>query len=433
MATESNKCAFRGGQSCAEMCQRARSLWLDDDEGISGCLDPVEELYAAVWSRRSATASAAGKKRARNDEGDACYCFCCPDPRQQAGEKLALIYLQSDRAEQADEILQKLKYVCRLSRSILNYTNTTTSLQDVVAPSSDYDNNIPCRIYDNFLTHSERQLLETVFLDPSNSYWADHNYTVEPPSPYFSYLLPLQSSSSPSDGGGMGQLVRHLRDFLVTNCGNSLCPNLDKAEYVELWAHNRPHATGHQFHFDSDNEGCGSNVIRNPICSCVLYLTDNCCGGPSIVTNQRLASRHLATKGWMCPAAANRLLVFDGKVLHGVVPGKAADDDVTTTATTSTSVRRRVTVMLAFWRRIRVREGPGAAQLLPQPSKDDDNANKWVHQLQAPLKEDTNVVQKPPVLKQPIALSAVYESVANGTLWTRSMGMPDYEQLFQGF
>ena len=61
-------------------------------------------------------------------------------------------------------------------------------------------------------------------------------------------------------------------------------------------------------HFDSDDEGRGG--IRNPIISTILYITaedDNTQnvngrtipGGPSLVTNQKLADIRLATKGYM--------------------------------------------------------------------------------------------------------------------------------------
>ena len=38
-------------------------------------------------------------------------------------------------------------------------------------------------------------MLQSVFLDPQASYWTDHNYTVEPPSPYFSYLIPSMNNN----------------------------------------------------------------------------------------------------------------------------------------------------------------------------------------------------------------------------------------------
>ena len=456
----------RFNHCCTQLCRTARALWLlvpvgrgDDSSDADADTDTdtmksVEQLYSHVWFRRcrvgetddGCASSSSLSKKARLDTDaaprkcnlqeskDSAINVCCPDQRQLAGEKLSLIYLQSGRPLEADKILESLGYKCRLARSILDYTSETT-----LESKSGDASAIPCCIYDDFLSPSELSLLRTVFSDPSNSYWTDHNYTVEPPSPYFSYLLPLQQAQSqqnlPKSKEGLQQIVCRLRDFLAQHHSIQF-PNVDRAEYVELWAHNRPHTTGHQFHFDSDNEGCAgdedsSNAnarfsIRNPICSCVLFLSggEDAVGGPSVVTNQRLASRHLATKAWMCPAKSNRLLAFDGKVLHGVVPGKAFK----AFESSKLEPRRRVTVMLAFWRRIRVRNlpGPGAARLLPTESQ-------WAQQLRTSLSNCNDGGETLPVVKQPIPIRIVYESVPEGKPWRRNQGMPNYEQMFQGF
>lgn len=34
-------------------------------------------------------------------------------------------------------------------------------------------------------------------------------------------------------------------------------PAVAEARFAEWWAHCRPHGSGHQMHFDSDNEGLG--------------------------------------------------------------------------------------------------------------------------------------------------------------------------------
>jgi hypothetical protein len=380
-------------------------------------MDTVERLYRAVWGSFTGDEASEATKMSHGDGEQKRKKAKLLQPsfwQQQAGEKLALILLQSDgRSREADAILQTLGYTCRLAESVLNY-QTTRSLEPVVQDGIASD--IPCRIYDNFVSEPELQMLKSVFLDPKASYWTEHNYTVEPPSPYFSYLIPLNGGDF--DFGGIGTFLHRLQVFL----SNSSFSEVKQARHVEMWAHNRPHATGHQFHFDSDNEGCTSTTIRNPICSCVVYLTAET-GGTSIITSQRLASRHIAgTTGWSCPATvAGRMVVFDGKVLHGVVPGKS---------TSAKTNDRRVTVMFAFWRRIRVREGdgrPGAARPFPvQP--------EWSRQLRKPLSaagtgdDDHTTTQC-----KPLTLDHVYESVLDGKAWTRNMGFPDYEQIFQGF
>jgi len=350
-----------------------------------------------------------------------------------------LILLQSGRAREADAILQTLGYTCRLAESVLNYETRALEAATDDGDTSTATDSVPCRIYDDFLTQAELQMLQSVFMDPKASYWTEHNYTVEPPSPYFSYLIPLGDDTTSDDFGGIGTFLRKLQAFLSGN-NDSLFPAVKQATFVEMWAHNRPHATGHQFHFDSDNEGCTGGIIRNPICSCVVYLSSSGGGGPSIITNQRLASRHLASiTGWSCPAnVAGRLVAFDGKVLHGVVPGVKQQGTTRNTSASTTNHRRRVTVMFAFWRRIRVRQDddgrPGAARPFPtQP--------EWSRQLRKPLiatttttkGNDDNVTRKP-IQRKPLPLDHVYESVLeDGKAWTRKMGFPDYEQIFQGF
>ena len=52
-------------------------------------------------------------------------------------------------------------------------------------------------------------------------------------------------------------------------------PGVMLATAAEWWCHSRPHSSGHQMHFDSDDEGIGG--VRNPIistvtCVCVCLL-----------------------------------------------------------------------------------------------------------------------------------------------------------------
>lgn len=85
---------------------------------------------------------------------------------------------------------------------------------------------------------------------------------------------------------------------------------------AEWWVHSRPHTSGHQLHFDSDETGIseGKQAIH-PLVSCVLYLNDHC-GGPTLVTDQTLQGS-LASKGWICAPHINRLVAFDATYLHG--------------------------------------------------------------------------------------------------------------------
>ena len=107
--------------------------------------------------------------------------------------------------------------------------------------------------------------------------------------------------------------------------------------------------------------------MRNPLVSSALYLTSGV-GGPTLVTEQK-AGQPLAKRGWMSLPRENRYLLFDGTLLHGVVPGNgtvakdggvrapssAAAADGGADGNTDSEVgreapqRRRTTLMVAFW------------------------------------------------------------------------------------
>jgi hypothetical protein len=40
------------------------------------------------------------------------------------------------------------------------------------------------------------------------------------------------------------------------------------------------------------------------------------------VTTQPFGEDRLAARGWLLPPRVNRLTMFDGRVLHGVIPGR---------------------------------------------------------------------------------------------------------------
>jgi len=371
-------------KSAVEICREARTLWLDN-----GNLETVETMYREALLATKTIQTKEGKRKRVQALSKEDY--------QSAGERMALLLCQSGRAERAHAGLSSLGYSCRLASHVLDYPLIASKSYQRIA-----HDHCPCRIYDNFLSETELQHLQSTFSDPSASYWVDHGYEVEPPSPYFSYLI-LQKDFE--NHGFIGKLMKkvhhHLRkDFKM----------LKATTCVEMWAHNRPHASGHQLHFDSDNEGRGG--VRNPIISTILYLTGDS-GGPSLVTNQKLADTELASKGWLSHPKQARMVAFDGRVLHGVIPGKGQGSD------------RRVTLMFAFWKNIKVRkgEGPGAARPFPK-------SGKWTKMLQENVNVDTQALQV--IAEEPIALDHVYEKL-DGKVWTQDMGLPDYDAVFQGF
>ncbi|GKY90567.1 hypothetical protein MPSEU_000030400 [Mayamaea pseudoterrestris] len=341
------------------------------------------------------------------------------EERVVASERLALLLIQNGNDEsirKADAILESLGFVCRLSRQILGYQLATNSQME--RATSRTSTMVPCCGFDDFLSPSQLQGLHHVYLNPQAPYWTTHNYQVEPPSPYYSYVLPLDSPLL-FPNTLLGSIVQKILAQIAV-----FQPSAAKqAKYLELWAHNRPIATGHQLHFDSDNEGADA-VIKHPLTTSIIYLTSH--GGPTLITNQRLVSRQAADKGWLLHARTNRVLHVDGRVLHCVVPGNVLEASKNCHANNvdESSNCRRVSLMLALWRSIRTRDEatPGAARPFPTDAS-------WAAALTAPM--DTAAADQDLPL-DPILVKHVYERVSDGCGWSRDDGLPSYDQVFQG-
>ncbi|KAL6759015.1 hypothetical protein V8C86DRAFT_2583355 [Haematococcus lacustris] len=270
-------------------------------------------------------------------------------------------------------------------------------------------------------------------LGPASPFWLQHGYQSDGSTPYFSYCHKLpawEAAAALAEAGGhnlppcacdeKGQQQQQQQQGVAEHgrcsqshptqtspassvAGNTLdsviaviwahagrlFPAAQAARWAEWWCHCRPHTAGHQLHFDSANEGNEGRqgAVSNPLVSSVLYLTD-AVGGPTLVTPQRFMQTRMAQHGWLVAPRVNRLTVFDGAVLHGVIPGSGVchagcdplgceseggqqhsvkeNPSHHTTALQATRLQR-VTFMVAFWQDLRVRpgHGPGAARPFP--------------------------------------------------------------------
>jgi hypothetical protein len=269
-------------------------------------MNQVEELLREALNMKKAQS----KSRKSNRSAITAVAALSRDDYRRVGEQLSLLYIQSQRSSRAKAGLQYLGFQCRLASHVLDYPTPSLSSSSPVTiggKSQKKKNGVPpCIILDEFLSGQELAHLRSIFASPTADYWTSHKYSVEPPSPYFSYIVKIpkkqknggNGSGDPADNGFLYKLIDK-----IWNCHHlrTKFPDLARAHFVEMWAHNRPHASGHQLHFDSDNEGLGGD-IRNPIISTILYLTtedEDCvdgdinnsrCGGPSLITNQRLRS-----------------------------------------------------------------------------------------------------------------------------------------------
>ena len=465
------------------LCKKARTLWLQKATKHED-LDMVEEFYRqALNAKRQVLTKAIqskdykSKKRKRNNSTvRKMVAALSPEEYRKAGERLSLLYLQSGRPYKATMGLKYLGFECRLSERILNYPTSIPSQPKKTSKqkrkkhqreNNHRDSDLgqpPCCVVDNFLSPIELNQLRKVFGNVNSSYWSFHNYIIdkEPRAPYFSYVIDLKENRR-NNKGKKPSFVRRIIDKILRSkeVEEKFASLRRDARYVEMWAHNRPHASGHQLHFDSDDEGRSrqQGFPNHPICSFVLNVSSHArVGGPTLVTNQRLRNPETTNlqgvRGWLVPSRPSRLVCFDGSVLHGVIPGKGCIPEPLEDEIGNFPAPRRVTLMMAFWKEIKVRQGDGPGSARPWPSSEgclDKELPAWAKEmnrtdvysegssnLSSPAPTSTNQSQ----CTQIIPIQRVYELFDGSSVpkyhIDESSGdevyyMPEYDKVFQGF
>lgn len=283
----------------------------------------------------------------------------------------------------------------------------------------------PGCVFDGVIPSEFLKHLQDLFC-PSSAFWEEHGYNEiigSGETGYFSYVQDLQGQA----GNTLDLIIQRVWDFLKKQ---SLFPDLEQAKVAEWWAHKRPHACGHQMHYDSDNEGVGG--VRNPICSCIIFVNaPPGCGGPTLVTDQMLSKKQLGSKGWLVTPHLGRLAAYDGTYFHGVIPGCG-----TAPVGEEEGHPRRITFMIAFWKDIRKRpfakDGlPGSSRPLPDPSHILEIGPKrytWHQRLALPL--DCSLTSTSPTAVSPICKSPLWFEV-EGVAVKDGAALPDIEECFQ--
>ncbi|KAI9324854.1 hypothetical protein BDR26DRAFT_880471 [Obelidium mucronatum] len=357
-----------------------------------------------------------------------------------ASNALILLLIQLDRPKDAEPHLSALNYKYRLSSDVLAYK---------LPRKGPWRSDIPfVKAIDNALPKTALEYLQGAF-DPTSVFWNEHFYC--PDTPYFSYTHPLDNSIAPKSA--MDQLIRYVHSLAV-----KLFPQVAEAKAAEWWTHCRTHNSGHQLHFDSAHEGQSDKKRKrigpvHPIVSCVVYLSEGV-GGPTMVTNQRLGDP-LADRGWMVESAVNRLVVFDGSVLHGVIPGKGFHPEATTA--------RRTSFMIAFWDHVDIKPSaeniPGSARPFPYNISPDIYTWPKLHTAKTPATWPGPVPEQVTYVT-PTPLDRVWQSVPDSEIkpdsqvsnlqktgidlevveehlelgYSKSeLGLPNYNLVFQGF
>jgi hypothetical protein len=360
--------------------------------------------------------------------------------RLRARERLLLMLCQLGAREgsrQATSLRRHLRaggFACRLTSAILRYPLTPPPA--IIPPTLLPPRGTTCAL-DGALPTGMLHALQRA-LSPSSPFWAAHGYrcTGLKRSPFFSYVHDLEAPPRTGFDRVLQTLLRHARA--------SGFPRAEHARYAEWWAHCRPHGVGHQLHFDSDDEGQGG--VRNPLVSSALYLSDGGAGGPTLVTDQTMGGRSLARRGWLMLPAENRYLLFDGRLLHGVVPGRGGVGG-SQQMVAEGGEPRRVSLMVAFWHSIVQRPSRVPAAAMPFPDGLHDlqgaaTAPSWLPLFDWPAERDHGdgeghdgdgrdaaSTRKHPATVPMRPVQPVWEPTEGGD---RVEGMPEYEQCFQG-
>lgn len=287
-----------------------------------------------------------------------------PDCSQVAIYELALLHSQLGNFSEADKYLTMLGFILKLSNSII-CPSSAPSDQKQATSSVRHSSDAPVVVFDDVLPPNLLQPLLDAF-SPSSTFWSEHKY---PTDEFFSY-----SCKKSDDPSLMSQIIEVVTPLIDSHFKDTKI--LSRSCSVEWWCHKRDESSGfaHQLHFDldenslqsykdqvvsqqmKDDQSSGStkdseNCLRedlHPLVSAVLYLSEQKHAAPTLVTDQTLDAGSVATQAWLCHPAENRLLLFDGKLLHGVVPFLPPKEKTKKSALNSES-SPRITIMMGFW------------------------------------------------------------------------------------
>ena len=310
----------------------------------------------------------------------------------------------SEVEAEADAILSKLGYRSRLSVKAFGYPtcDCTIGKSSCIKKTS-----IPLLVIDDALPQSIFDALRNS-LRPCSRYWTEFyvkttcNDDEDKHRTFASHNIPLPNSTNRLTSMQLiensSSLIEQIA-IIVKHRLSHRFPSIVSATSVEVWSHRRPPDAHHQLHYDMDEialwkykqrkldghksnkqygrgnkrqkinhrtedeeseqvEDCTSSVVYRDLCpivSCALTVNvpnetkscENCNrfgdGAPTLVCNQHLLGNK-TNEGWLCYPRLNRLVAFDGSLLHGVLPGIPAGD------TSADEDNHRVTLMLGFWK-----------------------------------------------------------------------------------
>ena len=138
----------------------------------------------------------------------------------------SLLCAQSDdpaKRSEAAALMKSRDYVARLSADILCYTVPGAASCTSSAAQEDLFC-LPLRVIDDALPKACLTALQRGFCSDDCDYWLSHDYSVYPPSPYFSYVMPLPPSRAGekagvplTSAGPLGHLIDTVRKHAEAN------------------------------------------------------------------------------------------------------------------------------------------------------------------------------------------------------------------------
>ena len=147
-------------------------------------------------------------------------------------DALCLLLCQQSRDQESVVLMKKLNYVARLSKQVLHYnlptTNAVTKSTTSSTTSSFDPSSTPLRVFDNALQPDTLARLQATFCNANCNYWTEHNYEVYPPSPYFSFVVPLTPTIF-QELGALGNLLSVIVSKTAEHFGG-----VEYAKYIEL-------------------------------------------------------------------------------------------------------------------------------------------------------------------------------------------------------
>jgi hypothetical protein len=280
---------------------------------------------------------------------------------------LAVLASQMNDGDLADKHLHFLGYCVKLNPLIFSFPSCIEQLKKertIEKGILTIDSVLPTPVIDH---------LSTVFQEDS-PFFKEHDY---PTPTFFSY-----NSSIREDDNIIVQTAQYLLPVLQQAFPDR---KLETCQSVEWWVHCRSIADAHQLHFDTDEKKLEKYNQRqkgkqkesmsrkkidklHPLVSCVLYLETDTFSAPTLVTTQTLhttADDVHNVEGYLCEALRNRLLAFDGRLLHGVVP--TLPSSPASSSSSPSDHKNRITLMLGFWGGRKTPPSPSPSPSLSPP------------------------------------------------------------------